>query len=530
MRRDATSRRRGARIGPSGHATSAGRRSGQRPAQRKRGANRNHATPTSRALSSSHDRRPRCSQTSPAHPREASDYAETYHRSGSRRSPERCSPIPPAPDVVRQAERSAPRSYVAALLRVDVDAEVDALVLALRRRRAGRPRRPRAQPRARCGALTTSTWRSRPRRRNRAAGPSTTRRRRAAGRAVAERRLETRARRSPRPARGARLVGRADDPDQVRERRVASARAALELAGEEAVAVVAGGVHDRARLAGRSSARARAPRAPRPTRPASWAISANVRSSARKSGKRSVASASSTTPSVDVGEVVALGDHLRADQHAAVGRLEAAQQRADAAVVARRPGPSRRRPCAGRRASDVGVEAEDREARRRRATRASSCCRRSVPAPWRATDGRGAVAAALRHRLAVAAVVAGEEAAGAVQHERDVAVRAAPHAPARAAGEEVRPAAAVEQHDRLAARARAPRASACAVCGCRPCEAARRACRAPAPRGSGRPSTRRGSATRGQALHALRRAASRCRAAARAPLRRARSAATSRAS
>ena len=49
----------------------------------------------------------------------------------------------------------------------------------------------------------------------------------------------------------------------------------------------------------RASARARGrPPAPRPARPASCVISANVRSSARKSGKRSVWSASSTTPSV----------------------------------------------------------------------------------------------------------------------------------------------------------------------------------------------------------------------------------------
>ena len=49
------------------------------------------------------------------------------------------------------------------------------------------------------------------------------------------------------------------------------------------------------------------------------------------------------------------------------------------------------------------------------------------------------------------AVVAGDRPGRAVQHERDVAVRAQPDLPAVAAGEEVRPAAAVEQHDRLAA-------------------------------------------------------------------------------
>ncbi len=135
---------------------------------------------------------------------------------------------------------------------------------------------------------------------------------------------------------------------------------------------------------GRSSARARGPSPPRPTRPASWAISANVRSSARKSGKRSVASASSTTPERHVGEVVALGDHLRADQHAAVGRLEAPQQRPRAvAVVATARGArglggavrERRRRRGGRRGR-----------RRRRRTRSRArAARRSVPAPWRAT-------------------------------------------------------------------------------------------------------------------------------------------------
>ncbi len=85
-------------------------------------------------------------------------------------------------------------------------------------------------------------------------------------------------------------------------------------------------------------------------------------------------------------------------------------------------------------------------------TLASSCWRRSVPAPWRATARGAALRAARRRRLAVAAVVAGDVPAAAVQHERDVAVGAAPHPSAGAAGEEVRPAAAVEQHDRLAAR------------------------------------------------------------------------------
>ena len=52
--------------------------------------------------------------------------------------------------------------------------------------------------------------------------------------------------------------------------------------------------------------------------------------------------------------------------------------------------------------------------------------------------------------LAVVAVMAPHLRLPAVEHQRHVALRAAPHLPARAAGEEVRPAPAVEQHDRLA--------------------------------------------------------------------------------
>ena len=44
----------------------------------------------------------------------------------------------------------------------------------------------------------------------------------------------------------------------------------------------------------------------------------------------------------DVGKVVALGDHLRADQDAAVGRLEAAQDRTDASVLPPTMSASRR--------------------------------------------------------------------------------------------------------------------------------------------------------------------------------------------
>jgi hypothetical protein len=86
--------------------------------------------------------------------------------------------------------------------------------------------------------------------------------------------------------------------------------------------------------------------------------SANVRSSARKSGKRSVASASTHDAEVDVGEVVALGHHLRADEHAARRASKAASTRAGSATS-----PSRRK-----------------------TVPSSSDSRRSVPVPWRAIE------------------------------------------------------------------------------------------------------------------------------------------------
>ena len=68
-----------------------------------------------------------------------------------------------------------------------------------------------------------------------------------------------------------------------------------------------------------------------------------------------------------------------------------------------------------------------------------------------AGDGqRAARVAALGDAFLVAAVVAGDLVLRAVQDERDVAARALPRLPARLAREEVRPAAAVEQDDRLA--------------------------------------------------------------------------------
>ena len=247
----------------------------------------------------------------------------------------------------------------------------------------------------------------------------------------------------------------------------------------------------------------RPPRGPRPARPASCATSANVRSSARKSGKRRVASASSTTPSVTSGKSWPL---------------------ATICVPSSSPAGA-----ASKRASSCGtaslapaVSASSRKTGTSSAS-ASSCSRRSVPAPWRATASEPQASQRCGTRLAVAAVVAGDRALRAVQHERDVALRALPDLAAGAAGEEVRPAAAVEQHDRLARLAeRPPRLGVQRVPRCR-------ACRAPAPAAAGgRRRARAASAAASPATSPA--AASPSRRAARAPARRARSAATRRAS
>ncbi len=153
-------------------------------------------------------------------------------------------------------------------------------------------------------------------------------------------------------------------------------------------------------------------------------------------------------PQAHVGEVVALGDHLGSDQHARTGRLEAAQ-RADAAAPA---------------------SATTSASRRKTGASASKTLRQLVLQAL----GAGAVAGDRSEqqsqqragdRLAVAAVVAGEVSAGAVQHERDVAVGTAPHAPA---GRHERK---FDQPRRLSSTIALPRsartsASACAVSGC----------------------------------------------------------------
>ena len=117
----------------------------------------------------------------------------------------------------------------------------------------------------------------------------------------------------------------------------------------------------------------RPPRGPRPARPASWAISANVRSSARKSGKRSVESASTTTPSVTSGKSWPLGDHLRADQQPGRRRGEAGEQRRARRPWRRRVSASSRNTGTSSASAQLGLQplragavAGDRRASRRR--------------------------------------------------------------------------------------------------------------------------------------------------------------------
>ena len=156
------------------------------------------------------------------------------------------------------------------------------------------------------------------------------------------------------------------------------------------------------------------PASPRPLRPASWVISEKVRSSERKSGSRRVASASRTTPEGDLGEVVALGDHLGPDQDPGVGLVEAA--------AAGRRGPRRPRP----RRSRAGRPAAAR------AAPPSSASIRWVPEPTLAIVTEEQSGQRLRRRLGVAAVMAAQ-AAPAVQDQRDVAVGALA-TPARRSG------------------------------------------------------------------------------------------------
>ena len=161
-------------------------------------------------------------------------------------------------------------------------------------------------------------------------------------------------------------------------------------------------------------------------------MSANVRSSARKSGKRRRGVGVEDHAEGHVGEVVPLGHDLGAEQDPRGGALERRQHGRDLAA----------------RGGGVGVEAEDREVALAQ-RRVELAVQALGPSAVAGHAGRAAARAARGRGLAMAAVVAGNLARRAVQDERHVALRALPHAPAAAAAEEVGPAAAVQQHDRL---------------------------------------------------------------------------------
>ena len=179
----------------------------------------------------------------------------------------------------------------------------------------------------------------------------------------------SRSRRRPRPGPEATIA------NEVAERRVAELAAPLELLREEAA---------RRRAAPRSAIGVASgwnvctitrPGASRPLRPASCVTSWNVRSSARKSGSAEAGVGVDDRRERDAGEVVALRDHLRAEQHGAVGRGEAVERLARARRASR---PRRRRAGSAR--------ARARASRAR--ARAAACRRRSARARASRTPGR----------------------------------------------------------------------------------------------------------------------------------------------
>ena len=177
----------------------------------------------------------------------------------------------------------------------------------------------------------------------------------------------------------------------------------------------------------------RPPRGPRPLRPASCATSAKVRSSARKSGKRSVESASSTTPRVTSGKSWPLATICVPTSTPARARRRSARSTV------------RDRAAAGR-----GVRVEPEHGQRRASAprsraRAARCRRRGgPPTPIRSpgsptAPARGGRSGGRRSRPPTR-----------WSTSVDVALRAAPTRVRRPRQrEEVGPAAAVQQHDRL---------------------------------------------------------------------------------
>ena len=237
--------------------------------------------------------------------------------------------------------------------------------------------------------------------------------------------------RRPRPSRrrgsGRRTAG-SRARGGARARRPGSPSASWRAAAAIAAASGRAGLHEHA-----AAARARGP-----ARPASWAISANVRSSARKSGKRSVRSASSTTPSVTSGKSWPLAT-ICVPSSSPAGAARKRASSSGTASLAPAVSASRRK---------TGTSSPSR----------SSCSIRSVPAPWRATDSEPQASQRSGTRSRWPQWWQAIAPSARCRTSATSQLRALPRLAAGAAGEEVRPAAAVEQHDRLArARQRAAR-------------------------------------------------------------------------
>ena len=370
--------------------------------------------------------------------------------------------------LVRPCQPSlTPDGSSGCLLRVDVDREARACVLARRGDGLDR-RRGRRRSRSSASCERTTSWaRWRAWRRNSGAGPR-------AGTPAAD--IDRSRTAFAAASSGPGSVGRADHPDQVSVRRVAEQpRGGSSSPARKPSASWRGRVAQRLGASGRAPARSRARRARR-----------------GRCGPRAGPPARRCAP-------------RRGSRGSAAWRRRRAPPRASRRG-SRGPWPPSGCPRARppRRSSkraqhrghagggrDVGVEPEHRQRRHQLLELALEL----LGARAVARHGhRAAVGADARHRLAVAAVVARHLVARAVQHQRDVAVRALPHARRRCGttgSSTSRAGSAARSPSRLAARRRrAPRA--CARAAARP----RRAIPTSSTGGSPRPSTRVGSSIR----------------------------------